>query len=54
MPKAQKGEKLEQIAEELEEDADIIKPIIGIAGGFAPDYDEEAVIMAVRRKTLSL
>ncbi len=50
--KLKKGKKLEQIADELEEDEDNIKMIYDVANRFAPDYEENTVMMAVRQKTL--
>ena len=51
--KLRKNKDIPQIADELEEDVEDIKPICDIAADFAPEYDEEKVIEAVRKKCLT-
>ncbi len=46
--KLRKGKDVEQIADELEEDEIRIKVICDAASEYAPDYDEEKVMSAVR------
>ena len=41
--KKQKSKTLEVIAEELEEDLELVKRIYDIADGFAPEYDVEKI-----------
>ncbi len=48
--KLRKGKKLDQIADEVEESVENLRPIYDVATGFAPDYDEEAVILAIHDK----
>ena len=50
--KLRKGKQLNQIAEELEEDESNLKRIFDVVSDFAPDYDEEKVIDAVRQKEM--
>ena len=51
--KLRKGKQLKQIAEDLEEDESSLKSIFEVASGFAPDYDEQKVIAAVRKKEMA-
>ena len=51
--KLRKGKQLKQIAEDLEEDESSLKSIFEVASGFAPDYDEQKVIAAVRNKEMA-
>ena len=46
--KMRKGKEISQIADELEEDEIRVKVICDLAAPFAPDYDEESVIRAIR------
>ncbi len=50
--KLRKGKDAAQIADDLEEDEIRMGVICGIAKEFAPDYDEEQVIAAVRENVL--
>ena len=47
--KLAKGKSLQTIAEELEEDPDVIKEICQAAEPFAPDYDVDAIYEAMQR-----
>ena len=47
--KLRKGKDVEQIADELEEDEIRIKVICDAAAEYAPDYDEERVLTAIRQ-----
>ena len=48
--KLKKGKTPEMIAEELEEELNTIKNICDIAGGYAPDYDVEAICSELMQK----
>ena len=48
--KLKKGKELDQIADELEEKEENIKPLFELALKFAPDYDEDKVIKAMQAK----
>ncbi len=51
--KLRKGKGVEQIADELEEDESRIKVICDAAEEFAPDYEENKVIAAIRQNALA-
>ena len=51
--KLRKGKSVEQIADELEEDETQVKVICDAAEAFAPDYDENKVIAAIRQNALA-
>ncbi len=41
--KIKKGKEIEVIANELEEEPNVIRPLYEIAVSFAPEYDEEKI-----------
>lgn len=50
--KLQKGKSVEQIADELEENAETIQNIIDVAMEFAPEYDVEAIYEKLQLETM--
>ena len=46
--KLAKGKDLDEIADELEEDVEVIKPMYNVAVKYAPDYDAEKVFEAYK------
>ncbi|WP_051656746.1 Rpn family recombination-promoting nuclease/putative transposase [Butyrivibrio sp. AE3004] len=45
-----KGKDIETIADEVEEDLAVVRAICDIAGGYAPDYDVDAIYNALKAK----
>lgn len=48
--KLSKGKDTETIADEVEEDLDVVQTICNVAGSYAPDYDLDAIYNALKAK----